>query len=52
VEGKQYLFQTLADLILEVARYLAPDNGKGEVEAMGGTVIKTRAQIIMEQGLT
>ncbi len=48
---QQYLFQTLADLILEVARYLAPDNEKGRVEAMGGTVLKTRAQIIMEQGI-
>ncbi len=49
---QQYLFQTLADLILEVAKYLAPDYAKGKVEAMGGTVIKTRAQVILEQGIS
>jgi len=48
---QQYLFQTLADLIIEIAMYLVPEQEKGRIGAMGGTIIKTRAQIILEQGI-
>lgn len=47
---QQYMFQTLADLIIEIAMYLAPKNEREKVEIMGGTVIKTRAQILREEG--
>lgn len=47
---QQYMFQTLADLIIEIAMYLAPGNEREKVEAMGGTIIKTRAQILREEG--
>ena len=47
---QQYMFQTLADLIIEIAMYLAPKNEKEKVRNMGGTVIETRAQILREEG--
>ncbi len=47
---QQYMLQTLADLIIEVAMYLAPEDRREEVRAMGGTVIRTRAQILREEG--
>lgn len=47
---QQYMFQTLVDLIIEIAMYLAPKNEKEKVRNMGGTVIETRAQILREEG--
>lgn len=43
------MFQTLADLIIGIAMYLAPNNEREKVEIMGETVIKTRAQILREE---
>lgn len=37
--------------LLEIAMYLAPKNRREKVGAMGGTVIKTRAQILREEGI-
>ncbi len=51
VSQSYYLYTALAEQIKSIAEYLAPKDQKERVAAMGGTVIKPQAQIILEQGI-